>query len=772
MRRLLYTFYDIPSEPILEEYYDEDNMDIGKYFDYSGTEREDIDVLHEPRPHTKYNYEHFSALVYVYFFNLAIDINIVVFKDTNGGLNGGSVSKILFRICEWWGVLDDYDNFISTLKAERYKDEYLLRAVYAFIIATAEDPHFLIESFKSNFFSSLKSEKQMIENTRNKLTELDIDIEKTSLNTPKHLTRMVIKLCDYALKHGYTCHFFCKNLDADTEDVMLIVRREQIQIQQKTIDVYKIKNSWGSECVGDVGFMNIRSGYIKLDDLSNKNCGLIVGLPTKLQQPNKLICRMMNDIVYGSISIIEFNARIKELFDEEERGRVEGEVAVHPDILYRKTVPGFVSLRPLREPSESVSNQTQGTCYAHVIARLMRRLLYTFYKIHSKTSEQCLYHEDNLYIVHMFRLINKEREDPEAYNNYYEHFSALVYLYFFNLAIHINIVVFKNTHGGMKGGNTTKILVRICEDWKQENYEDFIKIMKAEKYKREKLLIGVYDFLCATATDPHLELELFRNIRTEIEDINEDIIKGVQNKLTQLKIDFDVTEPVTPDVLTRMIIKLCDHALKHGYTCPYFCRDWFGGHVVLIVGRESVDDKTIYKIKNSWGTECIGDAEFMGITANYLQLENIYKYNKICGLIVVLPKKTKQPNKLIRDTMNDIVYGDIENFNERIKDLFDEEQIVAKKERLVDGEVVVVQVEEPISARGRSQSRKGRSPSRKGRKSRKTKSLGRKTKSLGRKTRSPGRKTRSLRTRSLGGKRGGKNTLKKRRAHKKPGWNP
>jgi hypothetical protein len=36
MRRLLYTFYDIPSETSIEEYYDEDNMDIHKYFDYSG----------------------------------------------------------------------------------------------------------------------------------------------------------------------------------------------------------------------------------------------------------------------------------------------------------------------------------------------------------------------------------------------------------------------------------------------------------------------------------------------------------------------------------------------------------------------------------------------------------------------------------------------------------------------------------------------------------------------------------------------------------------
>jgi hypothetical protein len=165
----------------------------------------------------------------------------------------------------------------------------------------------------------------------------------------------------------------------------------------------------------------------------------------------------------------------------------------------------------------------------------------------------------------------------------------------------------------------------------------------------------------------------------------------------------------------------------------------------------------------------------MNIKDNYLQLEDIYDKN--CGLIVVLPKKTNQPNEIICDTMNDIVYGDIENFNERIRELFAEEKrrVEEEKERLVDGEV-----EEPRSVRPSSRSpdiktrstgRKPRSPARKsrspGRKSRsprrKTRSLSKKSRSLSKKSRSPVRKTRSLRTRSLGGK----NTLKKLRAHKK-----
>jgi hypothetical protein len=206
------------------------------------------------------------------------------------------------------------------------------------------------------------------------------------------------------------------------------------------------------------------------------------------------------------------------------------------------------------------------------------------------------------------------------------------------------------------------------------------------------------------------------------------------------------------------------------------------------VGRESVDDKTIYKIKNSWGSECVGDVGFMNIKSNSLQLEDIYDGN--CGLVVVLPKKIKQPNEIICDTMNDIVYGRSSSieFNKRISELFDKEERVAEEERIaeakeeekrrVDGERAekrrvdgerVVQVEEPRSARGRSPTRpSSRSPGRKSRSpSRKSRSPSRKSRSPSRKSRSPSRKSRSLRSRSLGGKRGGKNTLKKSRFHKK-----
>jgi hypothetical protein len=316
MRRLLYTFYDIPSETSIEDYYDEDNMDIGKYFDYSGMEMEDINMLHEHPSRAIYNYyEHFSAIVYLYFYNLAIRTNIAVFKDTNGGLKGGSLSKILFRICEEW-IRGGYGSFISILKAERYEHEYLLIAVYDFIYATNEDPHLEFQCFKSNFLDDVKTVRHMIEYTRDKLTKLDIVIETPSLS------RMVRQLCDYALEHGYTCPFFCKD-DTDLGHGVLIVGRESVD--DKTI--YKIKNSWGSECVGDVGFMNIKSNFLQLEDIYNRNCGLIVVLPKKIKQPNEIICDTMNDIVYGRSSSIEFNARISELFDKEERVAYEESVA-------------------------------------------------------------------------------------------------------------------------------------------------------------------------------------------------------------------------------------------------------------------------------------------------------------------------------------------------------------------------------------------------------------------------------------------------------------
>jgi len=446
-------------------------------------------------------------------------------------------------------------------------------------------------------------------------------------------------------------------------------------------------------------------------------------------------------------------------------------------------IPRIVGFPSLRQSSLTVSNQTYETCYAHVIARCMRRLLYTFYDIPSETSIEEYYDEDNMDIEKYFEYSGMEMEDinvlherpSRAIYNYYEHFSALVYLYFYNLAIRTNIVVFKDKNDGLNGGTVCKILFRICEEWIRGGYDRFISIMKAERYDHEYLLIAVYDFIYATNEDPHLEFQCFKsNFLNDVKTVRR-MIEYTHDKLTKLDIVIE-----TPR-LSRMVRQLCDYALEHGYTCPFFCKDDTDlGHGVLIVGRESVDDKTIYKIKNSWGSECVGDVGFMNIKSNSLQLEDIYDGN--CGLVVVLPKKIKQPNEIICDTMNDIVYGRSSSieFNKRISELFDKEERVAEEERIAEAkeeetrraekrrvaeEERVVQVEEPRSARGRSPKRpSSKSPGRKSRSpGRKSRSPGRKSRSPGRKSRSPHRKTRSLRTRSLGGK----NTLKKRRAHKK-----
>ena len=321
MRRLIYTFYDIPSETILEEYYDEDNMDIGKYFEYSGMEMEDINVLHEDPSRAIYNYyEHFSALVYLYFFNLAIDINIKAFGATNGGLNGGSVYNILFKIFKYWrkSTSFSYDNFISTLKAERYEREYLLRAVYAFISATFKDPHLRFECFKNNFFTDRSFIVKMIKKAHKKLNQLGIEFELTIPVKPADLTLMLIKLCDYALDNGYTSFLFCQNVQADMGHVVLIVGRREPDVENPTIS-YKIKNSWGSQCIANVDKMHIRNSYVQIQDLYDKNCGLIVVLPKKTIQPNESILLMMVRIVYGRIQIEKFNQQISMLFDQEER---------------------------------------------------------------------------------------------------------------------------------------------------------------------------------------------------------------------------------------------------------------------------------------------------------------------------------------------------------------------------------------------------------------------------------------------------------------------
>ena len=65
-------------------------------------------------------------------------------------------------------------------------------------------------------------------------------------------------------------------------------------------------------------------------------------------------------------------------------------------------IPRIVGFPSLRQSSPTVSNQTHSTCYAHVIARCMRRLLYTFYDIPSETSIEEYYDEDNMDIHKYF----------------------------------------------------------------------------------------------------------------------------------------------------------------------------------------------------------------------------------------------------------------------------------------------------------------------------------------------------------------------------------
>jgi hypothetical protein len=85
--------------------------------------------------------------------------------------------------------------------------------------------------------------------------------------------------------------------------------------------------------------MHIRNNYVKIQDLDDTGCQLIVVLPKKIKQSNERIRDMMNDIVYGRISSIEFDwydeqerlieeerlAEEKRLAEAEEKRRVEKE---------------------------------------------------------------------------------------------------------------------------------------------------------------------------------------------------------------------------------------------------------------------------------------------------------------------------------------------------------------------------------------------------------------------------------------------------------------
>jgi hypothetical protein len=295
MRRLLYTFYQIPSETRIRDFYHQGNMNVSKYF-----------VISKQRHYANIYYEHFSALVYLYFFELAININRG-FIAPGGENDGGSVYEVLFNM--WPYDVGNYRTFLSIIKAEEYHDEPFLRAVHAFIYAAYEDPEFELQIFRD-----YSTKKYVINTLDMKLADdqlLEFDTDKDSLSSMTYHEKIVM-LCDYALENGYMCMFLCINVETGRGHVVIIV--EKI-VEERTGSIsYKIKNSWGSECVDDVEFMNIRNGWVKLDDLSNKNCGLIFPLPT-IVEPCKDKCQLMHSIVYGEIDIGDFKTQMTSVLD-------------------------------------------------------------------------------------------------------------------------------------------------------------------------------------------------------------------------------------------------------------------------------------------------------------------------------------------------------------------------------------------------------------------------------------------------------------------------
>ena len=361
---------------------------------------------------------------------------------------------------------------------------------------------------------------------------------------------------------------------------------------------------------------------------------------------------------------------------------------INPYILYMETEPesvkGIVSFPPLRQPSDSISKQTHGTCYAHVIARLMRRLIYTFYNIHSKTSKEWLYHEDNLNLEKIIEASHMEGEDPTAYYDYYEYFSAIVYLYFFKLAIHTNIKMhLPKDIDGLNGGNTNQILLMICQT-ELVDYDSFliiliatnvsVKLSNLERFRREPLLRAVYFFIYTANHDPQLVIEHFRSNSFKYAKDMRYMLEYTVAKMRKVGVlvkpikTMDIKKiEVVKDTLTDSVMQLCNYALDHGYTCPYNCKmnDVSGhtnGHVVLIVGREPVEKKRkkydIYNVKNSWGYECM-DVGFMHITDDKVTTTSI-KLDDKCVISTFLPTQLRHPEDTVCDMMRDIVTGHME----------------------------------------------------------------------------------------------------------------
>ena len=327
--------------------------------------------------------------------------------------------------------------------------------------------------------------------------------------------------------------------------------------------------------------------------------------------------------------------------------------------------------------SYSVSCQKRGSCWNMVIARLLRRTLFHYYRIVSVSSIDFFYNEKNFKITTFLNYRGYPHDmDHETRN--YELFSGAFHLLLFNFAIQTKIETTPTITEGLirylvdedgnrvvfderNGGNTFYILkemIRKLESMPTD--EDFVYtfvkrlLLMDDRYgyihtRWRDVYNSISRFIIQILVDMRsgeLELQLFSHRMDK--QVTDQIIENGPNE--EFSVEFiDGVKYLKAQGLfyPTLVVRLLRHYLSEGYYGAYHCRnpkDVDKGHVVLIVDKketynketDNMEKEFIVKDSNGRG-EC--NWGYMNIKKGMIPDDDTLFEHNVCGMFVLFPRK-------------------------------------------------------------------------------------------------------------------------------------
>ena len=327
--------------------------------------------------------------------------------------------------------------------------------------------------------------------------------------------------------------------------------------------------------------------------------------------------------------------------------------------------------------SYSVSCQKRGSCWNMVIARLLRRTFFHYYRIVSVSSIDFFYNEENFKITTFlnYRAYPHDMDD-EARN--YELFSGAFHLLLFNFAIQTKIDTTPTITEGLirylvdedgnkvvfderNGGDTFYILkemIRKLESMPTD--EDFVYtfvkrlLLMDDQYgyihpRWRDVYDSIFKFIRQILFDMRsreLKLQLFSDRMDK--QVTAQIIENGPNE--EFSVDFiETVNNLSKQGLfyPKSVVRLLRYYLSEGYYGAYHCRnpkDVDKGHVVLIVDKketynketDNMEKEFIVKDSNGRG-EC--NWGYMNIKKGMIPDDDTLFEHNVCLMFVLFPRK-------------------------------------------------------------------------------------------------------------------------------------